>query len=75
MRIASGVRRLTMTVSTLGAARRLLYLVTGDKAAAVASVFAADSDLPAARVASRAAKVTWILDAEAAALVCREAAG
>ncbi len=68
-----GVRRLTMTRPALGAARRLLYLVTGDKAEAVVSVFTPGSGLPAAQVAARAAKVTWILDDAAAALVCRPA--
>lgn len=67
------VRRLTLTASALGAARRLLFLVTGDKAEVVASVFAPGSVLPAARVAAGAAKVTWILDVAAAALVCRPA--
>ncbi|MHB8573045.1 MAG: 6-phosphogluconolactonase [Candidatus Dormibacteria bacterium] len=61
-----GSRRVTMTLPVINAARAVLYLVTGaDKAQAVSSVLRDhDRSLPSAMVSG--ARVTWLLDREAA---------
>jgi 6-phosphogluconolactonase len=63
--------RITMTVPLLAAARLVVFLVTGrEKAAIVTDVLGPGErreDYPAAVVASRAAKVGWVLDHAAAA--------
>lgn len=64
------VRRLTLTLPALHAARALLFLVQGsDKAPALRAVLAAEEDsppLPARQVARGAARVTWLVDRDAA---------
>ncbi|HMB52552.1 MAG TPA: 6-phosphogluconolactonase [Thermoanaerobaculia bacterium] len=64
--------RVTLTLSTLNAARRVLFLVQGaGKAEAVAATFAgtglASTAVPAARVRPVAGHVLWLLDETAAA--------
>jgi len=69
-------QRVTLTLSTLDAARRVLFLVAGaDKAAAVARSLASptaaprpgEAPTPAARVRPTDGDVLWLLDAAAAA--------
>ena len=69
-----GLRRLTLTLPVLRAARLLVFLVAGrDKAAVAARVLSGDAlDLPSARVVeplpgSADHRVVWLLDREAAA--------
>jgi 6-phosphogluconolactonase len=63
-----GTWRMTLTYPVIDAAREVLFLVTGEnKARAVRHVRSGHSMLPAARV--HAARVTWLLDAHAAAEV------
>jgi 6-phosphogluconolactonase len=58
--------RVTLTLGTLNAARRVLFLVQGEgKAEAVAATFAGRT--PAARVRPLAGHVRWLLDEAAAA--------
>ena len=58
--------RVTLTLSALNAARRVLFLVQGAaKAEAVAATFAGAT--PASRVAPAAGEVCWLLDEAAAA--------
>ena len=59
--------RLTFTLTMIQTARLVLVTVSGpEKAPAVARVLAGDPDLPASRI--RGARVTWILDRDAAAV-------
>jgi 6-phosphogluconolactonase len=62
--------RATVTYRILNAARRVLFLVSGeDKAAAVQRTLAPDGSgepTPASRVAPPHGEVIWILDREAA---------
>ena len=69
-----GLWRLTLTPAVLGEARRLLFLVTGAaKAESVAGILSgATPDLPAARVMAGGARVTVLLDQDAAALLSME---
>jgi 6-phosphogluconolactonase len=63
------VPRVTLTLPALNAARRVVFLVTGEaKAEAVARVFgdAPDPELPAARVRPRDGTLTVLLDEAAA---------
>jgi 6-phosphogluconolactonase len=64
-------RRLTLTLGTLNAARRVVFLVAGDdKAEAVARTLAPRPgavSTPASRVRPADGSVTWLLDAAAAA--------
>ncbi len=56
--------RMTLTFPVLNAARKVIFVVTGaDKADAVRSIRAGDTDPPAARVSG--ADVQWILDVAA----------
>jgi 6-phosphogluconolactonase/glucosamine-6-phosphate isomerase/deaminase len=57
-----------VTLPVLWAARRLLFLVSGDaKAPAVARVLQSkDEELPATQAVSGARLVTWIVDTQAA---------
>ncbi len=60
--------RLTATLPLLGAAREIMFLVTGaGKADAVAAILRDGEPLPARLVADAGAEVTWFLDAAAAA--------
>lgn len=63
-----GVRRLTLTFPVLRAARRVLFLVSGeDKRGAVRRVLRErDPGAPATQVAWRHGPVTWMMDAAAA---------
>jgi 6-phosphogluconolactonase len=66
---ASPPDRVTMTPPSLASTRQILFLVTGaDKADAVAAVFQANSDLPAAVVA-RLAPSRFLVDEAAASAV------
>ncbi|CAN5512467.1 6-phosphogluconolactonase [soil metagenome] len=49
-RVHQGRRRVTLTMPVLERARRLLWLVSGDKAVAVARLLASDPSVPAGRV-------------------------
>ena len=63
--VYQGVRRMTMTLRVLGAARHRLWLVTGsDKARALRALWDGDTAIPGGRVAREAAFV--FADAEAA---------
>jgi 6-phosphogluconolactonase len=65
------VRRLTLTLRVLNAARNVLFVVAGsDKAPAVAEVLGSGlCDLPAARVRPQSGRLEWMLDGAAAALL------
>lgn len=59
--------RLTATFGLLARARRTLFLVSGErKAAVVAEIFEGNSDLPAAVVARNARDPVWLMDRAAA---------
>jgi 6-phosphogluconolactonase len=61
------VRRLTMTLPVLTAAREIMFLVCGElKAEMVATILEGESDLPAARVDAAATTAIWMLDRDAA---------
>jgi 6-phosphogluconolactonase len=74
--VYAGVRRVTLTVPVLAAARQLLFLVAGaDKAPAVAEMLHdPGSRLPAALVLRAAGRATLLLDEAAAAGGAREVA-
>jgi 6-phosphogluconolactonase len=66
--------RVTLTLPVLSKARHLVFLVTGDAKAAIVAEILADGEghqFPASRVASSAARVTWLLDKEAASKTCQ----
>lgn len=64
----AGHRRLTLTLPVLTAARRVLFLVSGEsKADAVRRLVDPDGEAPAARVLRGASRVTVLLDRAAAA--------
>ncbi len=64
----AGHRRLTLTLPVLTAARRVLFLVSGEsKAEAVLRLVDPAAEVPAARVLRGAARVTVLLDRPAAA--------
>lgn len=61
--------RVTLTLPVLTSARRIVFLVTGPTKAAIVEELlgsGGDSHYPASRVASASARVTWLLDTEAA---------
>jgi 6-phosphogluconolactonase len=60
--------RVTLTLGALASARHVVFLVSGGaKAGIVTRILSGDGeDLPAARLARRARRTTWLLDAEAA---------
>jgi 6-phosphogluconolactonase len=62
------VRRLTLTMPVLTAAREVVVLVSGDlKANALASVLEGTADVPASELNATAAEIRWMVDREAAA--------
>jgi 6-phosphogluconolactonase len=62
------VRRVTLTMPVLTAAREVLLLVAGDiKAGMIAAVLNGEADVPAHEVNARAASVVWMVDPAAAA--------
>lgn len=64
------LRRVTLTVPALVAAREVLFLVAGlDKAEALAAVLADGADVPARWVEAKALNVRWMVDREAASLL------
>lgn len=66
--------RVTLTLPVLSKARHLVFLVTGDAKAAIVDDILADGEgrhYPASRVASSSARVTWLLDKEAASKTCQ----
>jgi 6-phosphogluconolactonase len=66
------VRRLTLTMPLITAAREVMILVSGEhKADAVAGVLQGTVDLPAAQVNAEASCVRWMLDAKAAGALDR----
>jgi len=72
-----GIRRMTLTLPVLDAARRILFLVTGrDKAARLRQVLLEKSDppLPAQMVKPRNGERLWLVDEAAASLLNVEAA-
>jgi 6-phosphogluconolactonase len=61
------VRRLTLTMPVLAAAREVLVLVSGEiKAEALAAVLGGKADLPARDLVDEAAEVCWMVDRAAA---------
>jgi 6-phosphogluconolactonase len=63
------VDRVTLTFPVLNAARRVAFLVAGDKKAQVVKDVLAGADLPAARVRPADGELVWMLDAAAARLL------
>lgn len=63
------VRRLTLTMPVLAAARQVMVLVSGElKAAMLAEVLAGDAEVPAGELNRTASDIRWMVDADAAAL-------
>lgn len=63
-----GYRRMTLTYATLEAARRIVFVASGEaKAQAVASVLSGDRAMPAARIDND--EVTFLLDVAAASAI------
>jgi 6-phosphogluconolactonase len=61
------VRRLTLTMPVLTAAREIAVLVSGEhKADALAAVIDGDADLPAGELNREAARISWFVDRDAA---------
>jgi 6-phosphogluconolactonase len=61
------VRRLTLTMPVLTAAREVMVLVSGDiKAHALAGVLSGEADVPARELDAEAAEVRWMVDRAAA---------
>ena len=61
------VRRLTLTLPVLAAAREVLVLVSGEiKSAMLTDVLAGTADVPAARLERTASSVRWLADRDAA---------
>jgi 6-phosphogluconolactonase len=61
------VRRLTLTMPVLTAAREVMVLVSGGlKADMLAAVLRGDADVPATELNTHAPRVTWMVDREAA---------
>ena len=61
------VRRLTLTMPVLTAAREVMVLVSGDlKADMLAAVLAGETDVPACELNTQAPVVRWMIDREAA---------
>jgi 6-phosphogluconolactonase len=68
------VRRLTLTMPVLVAARDVMVLVSGSlKAEMLRAVIEARPDVPAAELAAKAANICWMIDREAAAALDRTA--
>jgi len=66
------VRRLTLTMGLITAAREVMILVSGkNKANALASVVHGTADLPAAQVNAEASHICWMVDTEAASALDR----
>lgn len=61
------LRRLSLTMPVLTAAREVMILVSGDhKAEALAGVLSGEADVPARWINSQAARVVWMVTADAA---------
>lgn len=70
------VRRLTLTMPVLTAAREVMLLVSGElKAEMLSAVLRGDADVPARELNAAAADVYWMVDARAAAGLAPAAAG
>jgi 6-phosphogluconolactonase len=70
------VRRITMTFPLLNAARKVVFLVTGEeKAEIVREVLEGPERYPAQRVRPTRGALSWILDAGAAALLTNSQRG
>lgn len=70
------VRRLTLTMPVLTAAREVVLLVSGElKAEMLAAVLRGEADVPASELNATAADVCWMVDARAAAVLAPVAAG
>jgi 6-phosphogluconolactonase len=65
------VERLTLTLPVFNRARRIVYLISGSKKAAVVHSLLTDAStqLPPQRIAPQHGEVIWLLDGEAAALL------
>ena len=64
------VRRLTLTMPVLAAARDVMVLVSGNlKAEMLGAVIQGQPDVPAAELAATAASICWMIDSEAAAVL------
>lgn len=73
---AERVRRLTVTMPVLTAAREVLVLVSGElKAEMLGAVLRGEADVPASELNATAADVRWMVDASAAAGLAPVAAG
>jgi 6-phosphogluconolactonase len=60
------VRRLTLTMPVLTAAREVMFIVSGDqKAQMLASVLEGEADVPAREMNEQATEVRWMVDREA----------
>lgn len=69
-RSATGEPRVTLTLPLLNAARKLLFLVSGEaKAAALRAATRGEAPSPAALVRPSAGRVTWLVDEAAASLL------
>ena len=68
-----GVRRITLTLPVINAAKYILFLVTGETKAEITSKILNPSTktaaFPAQRVKPRAGTVTWLLDKQAASML------
>lgn len=68
------VRRLTLTMPVLTAARQVMILVSGElKAEMLAAVLGGEADVPAREIDAEAANAHWIVDREAASVWERHA--
>jgi 6-phosphogluconolactonase len=70
------VRRVTMTLPLINAAAQVVFLASGkEKAQSLRGVLSGDLRLPASRVSPARGKVTYLADADAAALAISKVGG
>lgn len=70
------VRRLTLTMPVLAAARQVMLLVSGElKASMLSEVLCGEADVPARELNDTANDVHWMVDADAAAALAPATAG